>query len=41
MYLAGKGIIPPKVWEHDPLIVNEYDSTVAMMCAYSGLIPPK
>ena len=29
MYLAEKGIIPPKEWIHDPNIRNKYGDTVA------------
>lgn len=31
MYLACVGIIPPKQWEHDPEIDNDYQLTVAML----------
>lgn len=40
LYLADKGVIPPKEWCHDPLIVNEYGNTVAMKLALNKIEPP-
>ena len=35
MYLANKGIIPPKYFEHDPNMQDKYGFTVAMILAYN------
>lgn len=41
MYLASKGIIPPKIFHHDPEMRDKYDCTVAMLLAANGMIPPQ
>ena len=40
MILAGKGIIPPKEWEHDKFIKNYNDLTVVEILSGKGIIPP-
>jgi len=39
--LAECGIIPPKYFEHDPTIKNNYNETVAILLARKGVIPPE
>lgn len=41
MLLAFKGFMPQKEWYHDPTLINNHKSTVAMRLASSGIIPPK
>ena len=41
MLLADHGIISPKEWQHDPLMRDANDCTVAMILASAGIIPPK
>ena len=41
MFLANKGIIPPKEWHHDPLMKNYEGNTVAIILAKRRIIPPK
>ena len=40
MYLAEHGIIPPKEWQHDPNLKNNYNDTVAMILANNIIVPP-
>ena len=40
MLLARYGIIPPKYFEHDPELENDYNQTVAIILADNGIIPP-
>ena len=40
MILAFKGIVPPEEWEHDKMMHNEYKSTVGILLARNGIIPP-
>ena len=39
MWLAFKGIIPPKEWYHNPEIKNSYNDTVAILLAGNKIIP--
>ena len=41
MILAIKGIVPPKEWNHDPLLKDRNDNTVAIILSSKGIIPPK
>ena len=41
MILAENEIIPPKEWEHDKLLKNNFGSTVAILLSWKGIIPPK
>ena len=41
MLFADRDIIPPKEWNHDPLIKNVNGQTIALILAGSGIIPPK
>ena len=41
MRLADNEILPPKEWQHDPNIKNNYGETVAMILASKGILPPK
>ena len=41
MWLAFRGIIPPKEWHHDPNLKVDDDITVATILALSGIVPPK
>ena len=41
MILADSGIIPPKEWEHDKKMTDEYGNTVGILLAENGVIPPK
>ena len=41
MILAQKGIMPPKQWEHDPLLKDQNDNTVAIILSSKGIIPPR
>ena len=40
MRYANNGIIPPKEWQHDPLITNVCQYTIATMLAIKGILPP-
>ena len=40
MYLAMNNIIPPKEWEHNPIITDSLGDTVAMKFAKNNIIPP-
>ena len=40
MYLAEKGIIPPKEWQHDPNIKDKWGKTVAYHLKYNNLPIP-
>ena len=40
MFLADKGIIPPKEWEHKADLQNKDSDTVARLLATEGVIPP-
>ena len=41
MVLLSNDIIPPKQWQHEPLLRTEYGNTVAIYLASKGIIPPK
>ena len=41
MMLASNGIIPPKEWEHNKFIKDEYNRTVAEILSYRGIVPPQ
>ena len=41
MYLAKNKMDIPEHWNHDPDIKTEKGTTVAMLMAYRGIIPPK
>lgn len=41
MRYANEGIIPPKEWQHDPLITNVCQYTIATILAIKGILPPE
>ena len=40
MFLANKGIIPPKEWLHNPNITNRYNETVSDLLKGSNIPVP-
>ena len=40
MRLASNSVIPPKEWEHSPILFNNDDFTVAMYLANKKIVPP-
>ena len=41
MIYAKYNIIPPKEWQHNPLIHDKNGNTIAVLLAKNGTIPPK
>lgn len=40
MFMANKGCIPPKEWQHDPQIRSKSNLTVAHLLAMNNILPP-